>query len=752
LSQLGLIAFTGTDEKIWIVNADGTNLRQWESALPGGGVVSPDGRFYATGNYCVTIYSNSADGIYSLEKEIVLENDAYCSNHAWSPYGKYLAFLGQYELYLVNPEDWDVQKISYVPDDQAVYSFSWSPDGERIALYRGLGEGAFSNEDMFKNTGIDLVTINGAQETLISGILSAPVIFWSQDGSQLIFGGNVITMNGDEFTVGETGLYTLEIQYKKLERVGDTTWDMYPIPSPDQQYIAFINDQDFPLHHEIFVLDTSTFEVKRLTDNKFDDDGLTWLPDSQHIVYHSSLGRGGLYVVSVVTGLEHRLTYSGKNPFWLPALLASSAGQPAPSVITSSTPVPVRTATSQAVVTASAGIPKWNKLSATAGLPVRGMQAVYDSDRKVIVLFGGTNDAELTLSDTWEFDGKTWKRVNIPDSPPARFWHGMAYDSQRKVVVLFGGETSTSGGSLLDDTWEYDGKTWIKINTVHKPAPRGSAPLMAFDSCRGRIVLFGGQDASGLPIETWEYDGRDWIQVKTAMSPLGRALSSMIFDPYRCRVVLFGGGNFGQGLNDTWEYDGKNWQKVATVSAPTGRWGHAVVYNPLTGHIVLFGGYDAIKSVDDTWIYDGMNWRKAVPTGKPSSREQHTLAFDGVNGSVVMVGGYGSDGNWAFSEGSSQATATPSTNPGCALGFTRLQIGDNTRVTPGLPNRARSAPGIYSDVLTELLPGTVVKVVDGPVCADGYVFWKVESELIPGGSGWTAEGDGSGYWLEPYQP
>jgi hypothetical protein len=457
LSQLGMIAFTGIDEKTWIVNADGTNLREWESALPGGGAVSPDRRFYATGNHCTTIYSIGADGIFSLEKEIVLENDVYCSYHAWSPDGKYLAFLGQYQLYIVSLEGWDVQKISYVPDDQAVYSFRWAPDGERIALYRGLGEGAFSNEDMFKNTGIDIVTINGAQETMITGILSAPVIFWSQDGSQLIFGGNVITMNGDEFTVGETGLYTLEIQDKKLERVGVSTWDMYPIPSPDWRYIAFTNDQDFPLHHEIYVLDTSTFEVKRLTDNKFDDDSPIWLPDSQHIVYHSTLGRGGLYVVSVVTGLERRLTYSGKNPFWLPTSLASLVGQPVPSATASTTPVPVQTASSQAVVTVATGIPKWSKLPAAAGLPVRGMQAVYDSDRKVIVLFGGTNNAEQTLSDTWEFDGKTWKRVDTPISPPARYWHGMAYDSQRKVVVLFGGENHTGGG-LLDDTWEYGWK------------------------------------------------------------------------------------------------------------------------------------------------------------------------------------------------------------------------------------------------------------------------------------------------------
>ncbi len=40
----------------------------------------------------------------------------------------------------------------------------------------------------------------------------------------------------------------------------------------------------------------------------------------------------------------------------------------------------------------------------------------------------------------------------------------------------------------------------------------------------------------------------------------------------------------------------------------------------------------------------------------------------------------------------------------------------------------------------------------GPVCADGLVFWKVENPDIPGGVGWTAEGDGVEYYLEPHQP
>lgn len=85
----------------------------------------------------------------------------------------------------------------------------------------------------------------------------------------------------------------------------------------------------------------------------------------------------------------------------------------------------------------------------------------------------------------------------------------------------------------------------------------------------------------------------------------------------------------------------------------------------------------------------------------------------------------------------------------CAGKYTQLLPGVWAQVAPGDPNRVRSAPSKTADIIGQLYPETVAFVIDGPVCADGLVYWKVEHSTITGGAGWTAEGDGKEYWLEP---
>jgi hypothetical protein len=92
----------------------------------------------------------------------------------------------------------------------------------------------------------------------------------------------------------------------------------------------------------------------------------------------------------------------------------------------------------------------------------------------------------------------------------------------------------------------------------------------------------------------------------------------------------------------------------------------------------------------------------------------------------------------------------PSPQPYCPL-TPRLTVGGVGRVTPGTPNALRSAPGRNrntSSVIGEIPGGSVFAVLAGPTCADGFYWWQV---TYAGQVGWTAEGEGGVYWLEPWQ-
>lgn len=94
--------------------------------------------------------------------------------------------------------------------------------------------------------------------------------------------------------------------------------------------------------------------------------------------------------------------------------------------------------------------------------------------------------------------------------------------------------------------------------------------------------------------------------------------------------------------------------------------------------------------------------------------------------------------------GGEQPPASTSTCPGAPP--TRLSIGQTGRVTPGAANNFRSQPSMSAELLGKIPAGASFAVLEGPVCSDGLAYWKVDYN---GQVGWTAEGRGSEYWVEP---
>jgi len=76
----------------------------------------------------------------------------------------------------------------------------------------------------------------------------------------------------------------------------------------------------------------------------------------------------------------------------------------------------------------------------------------------------------------------------------------------------------------------------------------------------------------------------------------------------------------------------------------------------------------------------------------------------------------------------------------------RLAVGGRGQVLPGEPNNLRSTPSLAGRVLGIIPGGMQFLVNGGPECGDGFTWWLVDYNGVVG---WTAEGDGTEYWVEP---
>jgi hypothetical protein len=200
----------------------------------------------------------------------------------------------------------------------------------------------------------------------------------------------------------------------------------------------------------------------------------------------------------------------------------------------------------------------WTLRSLAASPPARLWHAMaFDSARGVTVLFGGNNGSGVDLGDTWVFDGTSWTHLTPANSPSPRFGHAMAFDSVRNRVVLFGGR---SNGMRMADTWEWDGSNWTQVSTSSAPSAR-FWHSMVFDSQQGKTRIFGGDHVAPFSLgpvnDTWDWDGANWTQDVTPTAPSPRAGQSMAYDSGRGRTIVFGGtdeGFPGVFYNDTWEF------------------------------------------------------------------------------------------------------------------------------------------------------------------------------------------------------
>lgn len=140
------------------------------------------------------------------------------------------------------------------------------------------------------------------------------------------------------------------------------------------------------------------------------------------------------------------------------------------------------------------------------GGPVQalGLSMVYDSKKKRMLAYGGTNDGNLPMDRVWALDlskpldQAEWKTLTAPGTQPqGRYFHSASYDANRDMMVIYGGVTQqafTNKENALDDTWalrlDVTPPAWTNLSSSVLDRV-GSA--MAWAPNHRRAVLYGGR-------------------------------------------------------------------------------------------------------------------------------------------------------------------------------------------------------------------------------------------------------------------
>ncbi|MBI2061302.1 MAG: OmpA family protein [Nitrospirae bacterium] len=295
---------------------------------------------------------------------------------------------------------------------------------------------------------------------------------------------------------------------------------------------------------------------------------------------------------------------------------------------------------------------KW-KPSNVGPKPRWGHGMVFDASSGRVVLFGGTN-GKLVFGDLWEFDLKStrWSPVQPGGGDPGPLaYHSAVYDSQAKRMIIFGGSSNLR--DTTDSVWSLSLKkgaeSWVKIEFPVSPGPR-AAQSTAYDSRSHRMVIFGGcaknLKACLYSNDLWELDlkvgAETWSPLSGVNSPPGERESAMAFTQADGNLVVIGGFNAKGYLRDAWIYDRKKkvWSPMETpLSARC-----CASYHEAAKGSVLFGGNDRRAFFQDTWWSNGKEFKEIREPSMPQARAFSRLVPTGEPNMYFLFGGQSPSG------------------------------------------------------------------------------------------------------------
>jgi hypothetical protein len=212
----------------------------------------------------------------------------------------------------------------------------------------------------------------------------------------------------------------------------------------------------------------------------------------------------------------------------------------------------------------------WQRTGVAPAPPPRcHLPAAYSPDHHLLLLAGGWFNGgpdKFVLSDTWTLDvrsGRWQQRTPSGVKMPRQSDAGLVYHPPSKRFLLFT-NTSQYAYDPAQDRWEQIVKP-SAVDRDGKPAERLGriSPMTGFDPATQQVVSFGGarqHDGKRVYLgDTSLYDAErnQWTVLAPKVAPSPRVRSGFAYDSRRGRFVLFGGvrDQFSTRDRDLWSFD-----------------------------------------------------------------------------------------------------------------------------------------------------------------------------------------------------
>ena len=188
----------------------------------------------------------------------------------------------------------------------------------------------------------------------------------------------------------------------------------------------------------------------------------------------------------------------------------------------------------------------WSQLAEGGPAARYGACGVLDGDGRMVVTHGFSSVERF--GDTWAFDlaGATWVDITPAEGPrpSPRCLHACGYDAGAGALVLFGGRNDDE--PYLGDTWRLGSDGWAEV-PGDGPSPR-SRSRGAFTT---ELLVIGGEGADGLAGDAWILGADGWAPAPPGAPADRQAAAVAVGDGV---VWSFGGVGDDGPLADLWRY------------------------------------------------------------------------------------------------------------------------------------------------------------------------------------------------------